>query len=129
MKQNRKWKIPYTVLERRTFCFSSYKIWKLKKSKTVMRWSSLKKKEGFFCSVYFVQKNFFKICVLSQCKGYWLHSQNIHNFMGSRNWFAIHESWTLDFNSVTHYLHFELNLSHKRQRQYVYFFKTMSLLF
>ena len=69
MKQNRKWKIPYTVLERRTFCFSSYKIWKLKKSKTVMRWSSLKKKEGFFCSVYFVQKNFLTFVFYLNVKG------------------------------------------------------------
>ena len=29
-KRNRKWKIPYTVLERRTLCFSSYKNRKLK---------------------------------------------------------------------------------------------------
>ena len=30
MKQNRKWKIPHTVLERRTLRFSSYKNRKLK---------------------------------------------------------------------------------------------------
>ena len=38
------------------------------KNKTVMRWSSRKKKEGIFCTVYFVQRDFFfKIFVLSQC--------------------------------------------------------------
>ena len=36
-------------------------------SKTVMSWSSRKKKEGIFCTVYFVRKEFFKICVLSDC--------------------------------------------------------------
>ena len=30
MKRNRKWKIPHTVSERRTLCFSSYKNCKLK---------------------------------------------------------------------------------------------------
>ena len=38
------------------------------KSKTVMSWSSRKKKEDNFCTVYFVRKEFFfNICVLSQC--------------------------------------------------------------
>ena len=50
------------------------------KSKTVMSWSSRKKKEGIFCTVYFVRRNFFNICVLSQCIVYWTHFQNIHNF-------------------------------------------------
>ena len=29
------------------------------KSKTVMSWSSRKKKEGFLCTVYFVRRKFF----------------------------------------------------------------------
>ena len=33
------------------------------KEKTVMSWSSLKKKEGIFCIVYFVQRRFFLIFV------------------------------------------------------------------
>ena len=33
------------------------------KSKTVISWSSQKKKEGIFCTSYFVQKNFFKTFV------------------------------------------------------------------
>ena len=37
------------------------------KSKTVMSWSSRKKKEGTFCTVYSTQREFFKILVLSQC--------------------------------------------------------------
>ena len=35
-------------------------IWKSQiKSKTVMSWSSRKRKEGIFCTVYFVRKKFF----------------------------------------------------------------------
>ena len=32
-----------------------------------MSWSARKKKEGIFCTVYFVRRRFFKICALSQC--------------------------------------------------------------
>ena len=53
-----------------------------------MSWSSRKKKEGIFCTVYvFVpflsEGNFFEICVLSQCIlniVYWIHFQNMHTF-------------------------------------------------
>ena len=48
LKRNRKFKIPYTVLERRSLCFSSNKNSK-SKSKTMMSWSSRKKKEDIFC--------------------------------------------------------------------------------
>ena len=34
-------------------------------SKTVMSWSSWKKKESSFCTVYFVKRTFFNICVSS----------------------------------------------------------------
>ena len=37
------------------------------KSKSVMSWSSRKKKQEVFCSVYFARSNFFNICVLCQC--------------------------------------------------------------
>ena len=38
------------------------------KSKTVMSWSSLRKKEGIFCTVYILsEETFSNICVLSQC--------------------------------------------------------------
>ena len=50
------------------------------KSKTVISWSSWKKKEGFFWSVYFVWRNCFNICVLSQFIVYWIHFQSIHTF-------------------------------------------------
>ena len=41
-------------------------------------WSSLKKKEDMFCTVYF--EFFFDICVLPQCTVYWIQFQNIHTF-------------------------------------------------
>ena len=50
------------------------------KSKTVMSWSSWKKKEGIFCTIYFVQRNFFNICVLSKFMVYWIHFHNVHIF-------------------------------------------------
>ena len=68
MKWNRKWKIPHTVLEGWTMCFGS------------MSWSSRKKKECIFCNAYFVRRNFFNICVLSQCLVYWINFQNMYTF-------------------------------------------------
>ena len=50
------------------------------KSKSIMSWSSRRKKEGIFCDVYFAQREFFKNCVLSQYIVYWIHFQNIHTF-------------------------------------------------
>ena len=35
-------------------------------SNTVMSWSSRKEKDGIFCTIYFVPKEFFSIGVLSQ---------------------------------------------------------------
>ena len=49
------------------------------KTKTVMSWSSRKKTEDIFYAVYFVQRAFFNICVLSQCIVYWIHFQSILN--------------------------------------------------
>ena len=79
MKQNRKWKIPHTGLERQTLCFSSYKNHKLK----VKLWwvgARERKKRAFFVPFILSEGNFFNICVLSQCKVYWIHFQNIHTF-------------------------------------------------
>ena len=45
-----------------------------------MSWSSRKKKEGIFCTVYFTQREIFHICVLAQCIVYWINFQNIHAF-------------------------------------------------
>ena len=36
-----------------------------------------KKKKGNFCTLYFFQKEFFKICILSQCVVYLIPLQNI----------------------------------------------------
>ena len=45
-----------------------------------MSWSSWKKKGCIFFSVYFVRRNFFNICVLSQCIVYWINFQNIYTY-------------------------------------------------
>ena len=57
------------------------------KSKTTMSWNSQKKKESTFCTVYFVRRKFFSICVLSQYIVYWIHFQNIHTFTYEKNYF------------------------------------------
>ena len=78
-KWNRKWKIPHTVLERQTLCFSLNKNCKLK----VKLWwvgARERKKRAFFVSFILSEGNFFNICVLSQCKVHWIHFQNIHTF-------------------------------------------------
>ena len=41
-----------------------------------MSWSSWKKEEAIFRTVYFVLRKFFNICILPQCIMYWI--QNIH---------------------------------------------------
>ena len=46
------------------------------KSKTVISWSSRKKKVPFILS----ELKFFNICILSQCIVYWIHFQNTHTF-------------------------------------------------
>ena len=76
---NWKWKIPHTVLERQTLCFSSYKNHKLK----VKLWwvgARERKKRAFFVPFILSEGIFFNICVLSQCIVYWIHFQNIHTF-------------------------------------------------
>ena len=78
-KQNRKWKIPHTVWERRILCFSSCKNSKLK----VKLWwigARERKNRTFFVSLILPEGNSFKICVLSQCEVYWIHFQNMHTF-------------------------------------------------
>ena len=51
------------------------------KSKNMMSWSSPKKKGNIFCTIYFVWRKFFNICLLSQCRAYWIHFQNIHFYI------------------------------------------------
>ena len=51
-KRNRKWEIPYTVLERRTLCFSSYKNRKLKVKRDELELAEEKRGQflhGLFC--------------------------------------------------------------------------------
>ena len=75
---NRKWIIPHTLFERWTLRFSLLR----SKSKTVMSWSSRKKKECIFCNDYFCLKNFFfNICVLSQCVVCWINFENIYFYI------------------------------------------------
>ena len=82
-KRNRKWKITHTVLERRTLCFRSNKNRKL--NETVMSWSSRKKKGGIFVLLIFDWRNFFSICLLSQCIVCWIHFEHIHTFTYQKN--------------------------------------------
>ena len=82
-KRNQKWKIPHTVLGRQTLCFSSYKNRKLK---VKLWWDGARKREKrvFFVPFILSEGNFFNICVLSQCRVYWMRFQNIHTFTYQR---------------------------------------------
>ena len=110
MKWNRKWKIPYKVLERRILCFSSYLhefyvnfmfiwIYKNRKLKVKLWWvvaGEGKKRE--FCPVYSDLKGFFNIFVLSQCIVYWINFQNIHTFTYQKT-LLLHTLFCLFFKS------------------------------
>ena len=78
-KRNQKWKLPCTVLERRTLCSSSYKNRKLK---VKLWWAGFleRKKRAFFVPFILSKENFFNICVLSQCLVCLIHFQNIPTF-------------------------------------------------
>ena len=84
-KRNRRWKMPHTVLERRTFCFSSYKNLKLK----VKLWcvGARQRKKAFSVPFNLSKGNFFNICVLSQCIVYSIHFQNIEAFIYQKHHF------------------------------------------
>ena len=70
--ENRK---SYTVLERRTLCFSSYKNLKLK---VKLWWVGACEREKRVFSVLFLSEgNFFNTYVLSQCTVYWIYFQDI----------------------------------------------------
>ena len=79
-KQNRKWKIPHSVLERRTLCLS---ICKNHKFKVKLWWVGAceRKKRAFFVP-FILSKGifFFNVYVSSQCIVYWIHFQNIRTF-------------------------------------------------
>ena len=73
---------------RETLCFSSYINRKLK----IKLWwiGAGERKERAFCTVYFVQSNFFMICVLSKFIVYWIHFENIHTFPYQKTPLRIH---------------------------------------
>ena len=60
------------------------------KSKNVMSWSSRRIKEGIFFTVYLSERNFFKICDLSQCIVYWIQFPNLHTFTYQKTLLHIH---------------------------------------
>ena len=72
--ENRK---SYTVLQRR-IVFELIQEPQIK-CKTVIV-GARKEKKDIFCNVYFVRRNFFNICALSQSTVYLIHFQNIHTF-------------------------------------------------
>ena len=77
-KRNWKWKIPHTVLKRRTLCCSSYNNRKLK----IKLW--WKKKEGIFMPFVLSEGNFLTFVFylsVSICILYCIHFQNIHTFL------------------------------------------------
>ena len=86
-----------TVLERRTLCSSSYDNRKLK---VKLWWVGVRKrkKRAFFVPFILCDRNFLKICVLSQCAVHRIHFQNIHPFTNQKALLHI-----LFF--LTHYLH------------------------
>ena len=61
----------------RTLCFNSCKNHKLK---VKLPWVGVckSKKRAFFVPFVLSEENFLKICDLSQCTVYWIHSQMIH---------------------------------------------------
>ena len=74
-------KIPYTVLERRTLCFTSYKNRKLK-AKLWWDGACERKQRIFFVPLTLSNGNLIwqRFVFLPQCILYWMHFQNIHTF-------------------------------------------------
>ena len=79
MRQNQKWKIPHTLLERWTLCCSSFKNYELK---VKLQWvgAHRRKKSAFFVTFILSEGNFVNICILSQCILYLINFQHIHHF-------------------------------------------------
>ena len=61
------------------------------KSKTVINWSSWKKKDGIFCMNPLFCLLFIVYYVLSQCIVYWIQFQNIYTFLYQE---TLHNSYT-----------------------------------
>ena len=78
------------------------------KSKTVMSWSSRKKKRGHFCTGYFFRRKFFNIFVLSHCILYLIHFQNIDTFTYQKA--LLHALLLLVFKIVESFLIVSLRL-------------------
>ena len=74
---NWNWKIPHTILERRTLCFSSYKNRKLKVKPRGVGAQERKKRTFFVPFILLVGNFFFNICISSQCIVYRIHFQNL----------------------------------------------------
>ena len=68
MKQNQNWKIPHTLLERRTLCFNLYNR-KLKLNMWCIG-AHERNNKAFFVLFILTEENFSNICVLSQCEVY-----------------------------------------------------------
>ena len=104
-KRNRKFKIPRTVLERRTLCFTSYKNRKLK----VKLWwvGACERKKSAFLLRLFCPKEIFLTFVPFQSTMYGINFQNIYAFTYQKTLF--HTLLWLVFNIVES-LHCTLNL-------------------
>ena len=78
-KWNRRWKIPHTLLDWWTLCFSSYKNRELKMK---LWWVEARerKKGAFFVTFILLWGNFCSLCVLSQCMVYWRNFQKIYTY-------------------------------------------------
>ena len=66
------------------------------KCKTVMRWSSRKKKRGHFCTAYFVRRKFCYHFCFTSIMVYWINFQNIYTFTYQET-----ELWTLFYLLLT----------------------------
>ena len=75
MKRNWEWKIPHTIFERETLCFSSYNNRQLQ-----LKLFAKEKRGPSLYHLFCPKELFFYICVLSQCMVYWILFQNVHTF-------------------------------------------------
>ena len=87
MKRNRKWKIPHTVLERRTLCFSLYKNCKLK----IKLWwvgARERKKRSFFVPFISFEGNFLQdLCFISMYSVLNTHSEYTYFYISKKHFF------------------------------------------
>ena len=79
-KRNWEWKIPHTIFERGTLCFSSYNNRQLQ-----LKLFAKEKRGPSLYHLFCPKELFFYICVsfflfISQCMVYWILFQNVHTF-------------------------------------------------